>query len=65
MAAKRKAKTHPPQHEGEELKIRLDVNLDEALYLNGIWVSPGEEAYVAAADARKLVKDGQAVQVDD
>ena len=64
MAAKRKTPTNPPRHGGEEVKIRLSVDEPEALYLNGIWVSPGEEAYVPTADADKLVKEGKAEALD-
>ena len=63
MAAKRKTPTDPPRHGGEETKVRLSVDLDEAQYVNGIWISPGEEAYVAKKEADKLVKAGKAEKV--
>ena len=62
--AKRKALTDPPKHGGDEKKVRLSVSLKQSLYLDGIWVSPGEEAYVAADEARKLLKAGEATEVD-
>ncbi len=61
--AKRKTATIPPKHGGDETKVRLSVDLHESLYIGGIWYSPGEEAYVAADEASKLVKAGKAEEV--
>ena len=63
MAAKRKTRTQPPQHEGEEVKVRISIDVPQSLYLNGIWVSPGEEAFVAADAARELIREGKAEAV--
>ncbi len=56
----RKAKTAPPKHGGPETKIRLSPDLEEAIYINGVWISPGEEAWVEKKAAARLVKDGDA-----
>ena len=54
----------PPKHEGEERKIRLKPDQAEAIYINGVWISPGEEQFVAADDASQLLRDGKAVKVE-
>ena len=63
--AKRKTRTRPPRHSDQEQKIRLAIDEPEALYLGGIWVSPGEEAWVPAHEAGKLLDAGRAVEVKD
>jgi hypothetical protein len=55
-----KRPTKPPRHEANELKIRLSVDEPEAHRIDGVWVSPGEEAWVPTADATRLVKEGKA-----
>lgn len=59
---KRKAVTRPPEHGGEEVKLRLSIDEPQAVYVAGVWVSPGEEAFVPAAEA--LIEEGKAVAID-
>ena len=44
--------------------MRIGIDEPEALYVNGIWISPREEAYVAVDAADQLIADGKAVAVD-
>ncbi len=62
--AKRKTRTDPPRRGGQEAKIRLSIDEPESLYLDGVWVSPGEEAWVSRERAGELVRAGKAERVE-
>jgi len=47
------ATPNPPRHGGHETLVRLDYNAPEALYIDGVWVSPGEIAWVRSATAKR------------
>lgn len=57
------AKPSPPRHAGEEELVQLSASEAEAVRISGVWISPGEQAWVRSAEAKKLIKAGQAEAV--
>ena len=50
------ASPQPPAHGGEEVLVQRPHDAAEAVYVDGVWISPGEVAYVSKKQATKVEK---------
>ncbi|MDQ2983524.1 MAG: hypothetical protein M3R70_06320 [Actinomycetota bacterium] len=54
---------NPPRHDGSERLIKRPEGAAEAIRVDGVWISPGEQAWVREKEAVRLVKERQAEKV--
>ncbi len=46
----------PPPHSGDEVLVQRPNDAAEAVYVDGVWISPGELAYARKGAAREIKK---------